>query len=419
VAADLINTYVYDAEGRICAMESVDPVTGTLSGDWTGYLYDAAGNRVAKGNIKPVWVYVPSLGKYALSYTCDITVNGFMPEEGYVVGPAGEQLSEMKWVNNGWSRWEHTNVYAGGKLIGTYDGNASAPTLHFHIDDPLGTRRAQVAGSGTNAGTLEAVYQSLPFGDGYNWNTTTGDDPTENQFTGKERDTESGNDYFLARYYNSASGRFLSPDWDAKSDDPVPYAKLDNPQTLNLYAYVGNNPVARMDADGHSTLTFDGEAHTVTLYDKSGKEVGHWETYNNVSIQAPKGEGFQGRFTNGPILDGIYQIRQADQKGGKLHVGEPADSAFGSKGVIHLDDAKTASGATVQDDALHAGRAATKEHDQPQSKTGGCARTTPDAMDVIQALAPKDPLQTMTVKNNQKNVQQWQKDAKARGDKIP
>ena len=33
-------------------------------------------------------------------------------------------------------------------------------------------------------------------------------DPTENRFTGKERDTESGNDYFGARYYNSNSGRF-------------------------------------------------------------------------------------------------------------------------------------------------------------------------------------------------------------------
>jgi len=69
--------------------------------------------------------------------------------------------------------------------------------------------------------------------------------------TGKERDTESGNDYFMARYYNSATGRFLSPDWDAKSDDPVPYAKLDDPQSLNLYSYVGNNPVGRADVDGH------------------------------------------------------------------------------------------------------------------------------------------------------------------------
>jgi len=31
-------------------------------------------------------------------------------------------------------------------------------------------------------------------------------------FTGKERDSESGNDYFGARYYSSAMGRFMSPD---------------------------------------------------------------------------------------------------------------------------------------------------------------------------------------------------------------
>jgi RHS repeat-associated protein len=69
-------------------------------------------------------------------------------------------------------------------------------------------------------------------------------------FTGKERDAESGNDYFEARYYSSAMGRFMSPDWSAK-EDPVPYAVMDDPQSLNLYAYVRNNPLIRADADGH------------------------------------------------------------------------------------------------------------------------------------------------------------------------
>jgi RHS repeat-associated protein len=68
--------------------------------------------------------------------------------------------------------------------------------------------------------------------------------------TGKERDTESGNDYFMARYYSSAMGRFMSPDWSAKAE-PVPYAKLDFPQSLNLYAYVLNNPMTGIDKDGH------------------------------------------------------------------------------------------------------------------------------------------------------------------------
>lgn len=69
-------------------------------------------------------------------------------------------------------------------------------------------------------------------------------------FTGKERDTEFGNEYFGARYYSSAMGRFMSPDWSAKVE-PVPYAKLDDPQSLDLYAYVRNNPVASDDPNGH------------------------------------------------------------------------------------------------------------------------------------------------------------------------
>ena len=74
-------------------------------------------------------------------------------------------------------------------------------------------------------------------------------------FTGKERDSESGNDYFGARYYASSMGRFMTPDWSAK-EEPVPYAKLDNPQSLNLYAYVLNNPLIRADLDGHDWKKF-------------------------------------------------------------------------------------------------------------------------------------------------------------------
>jgi RHS repeat-associated protein len=93
---------------------------------------------------------------------------------------------------------------------------------------------------------MEKSCQSLPFGDGETCLAT----PTEHLFTGKERDAESGNDYFEARYYSSAVGRFMSPDWSAKVE-PVPYADLENLQSLNLYAYVGNNPLTHVDADGH------------------------------------------------------------------------------------------------------------------------------------------------------------------------
>jgi RHS repeat-associated protein len=89
------------------------------------------------------------------------------------------------------------------------------------------------------------------------------------RFTGKERDTESGNDYFGARYYASTMGRFMSPDWSAKAE-PVPYAKLDNPQTLNLYAYVGNNPLSRFDPDGHCADHYKDGSCKVNVDPKTG-----------------------------------------------------------------------------------------------------------------------------------------------------
>lgn len=70
------------------------------------------------------------------------------------------------------------------------------------------------------------------------------------KFEGKERDTETNNDDFGARYYSSALGRWLSADWSAVPV-PVPYANLTNPQTLNLYAMVRDNPESFADLDGH------------------------------------------------------------------------------------------------------------------------------------------------------------------------
>jgi hypothetical protein len=45
-------------------------------------------------------------------------------------------------------------------------------------------------------------------------------------------------------------GRFMVPDWAAKPTT-VPYANFGDPQSLNLYAYVGNRPVTRFDVNGH------------------------------------------------------------------------------------------------------------------------------------------------------------------------
>jgi RHS repeat-associated protein len=60
--------------------------------------------------------------------------------------------------------------------------------------------------------------------------------------TGKERDPESGLDYFIARYNSSSLGRFMSP-------DPLGGRILD-PQTLNKYSYVRNNPLNLIEPTG-------------------------------------------------------------------------------------------------------------------------------------------------------------------------
>ena len=70
------------------------------------------------------------------------------------------------------------------------------------------------------------------------------------KFEGKERDTETSNDDFGARYYTFRLGRWLSADWSSVPA-PVPYANLTNPQTLNLYAMVSDNPESFADLDGH------------------------------------------------------------------------------------------------------------------------------------------------------------------------
>jgi RHS repeat-associated protein len=66
-------------------------------------------------------------------------------------------------------------------------------------------------------------------------------------FTGKERDAETGLDYFGARYFSAAQGRFTSP-------DPVFFqaGMLTDPQRFNLYAYVRNNPLRYVDPKGEA-----------------------------------------------------------------------------------------------------------------------------------------------------------------------
>src|SRR5256885_13481603 len=79
-------------------------------------------------------------------------------------------------------------------------------------------------------------------------------DSNHYKFTGKERDAETGLDYFGARHYANGLGRFITPDWSAVPV-PVPYADLNDPQSLNQYSYVRNIPTSKADLDGHDCPT--------------------------------------------------------------------------------------------------------------------------------------------------------------------
>ncbi|MFZ0304505.1 MAG: Ig-like domain repeat protein [Terracidiphilus sp.] len=224
VIEDNLNKYFYDSDGHICEVQNL------LVGSMTGYLYDAEGNRVAKGEV-------------TIMGSCDPASNGFTLTESYVLGQGGQELSMF----NGSGQWQRSNVFGASKQLATFDTLG----LHYQITDPLGTRRMQVS----SVGQPETDIQSLPYGDQLNSYSdplapATADDATPLHFTGKERDTESGNDYFGARYYASSMGRFLSPDW-ASNPEAVPYGIYTNPQTLNLYNYMRNNPLSGVDKDGH------------------------------------------------------------------------------------------------------------------------------------------------------------------------
>lgn len=71
------------------------------------------------------------------------------------------------------------------------------------------------------------------------------------RFTSKERDSETGLDYFGARYFSGAQGRFTSPDKPFADQHP------EDPQSWNLYGYVRNNPLAHVDSDGQACFSLN------------------------------------------------------------------------------------------------------------------------------------------------------------------
>ena len=154
------------------------------------------------------------------------------------------------------------------EVWGTVAGSGSSSSnINWLVTDQLGTPRMIFDKTGSLATTKRHDY--LPFGEeisGANGGRTAAQgygaaDGLRQKFTQKERDIETGLDYFGARYYSSTQGRFTSPDefpggavedfGVAATDNPTFYADLTNPQTLNKYQYCVNNPLRYTDPTGH------------------------------------------------------------------------------------------------------------------------------------------------------------------------
>lgn len=271
-AGDIIDDgtyqYKYDADNRVCAVYRYHTPMAM-----TGYLYDALGNRVAKGTIS--------------GFYCDPTGNGLLANPAtmtnYVVGLNGEQLDEYDGTG---TNLVHSNVFGDGKLLATL----SSSTWKYAFNDWLGTKRAQITADGNLANL--STFQSFPFGDGL---YMTGSDATEQHFTGKERDSESGNDYFFARYYSSAMGRFMSPD-----PSQLYYADQANPQSFNLYNYGQNNPLVNVDPTGLDCVYINNDTGAYMGFNRGDCD-------NSTTAKANSGYYFDGNATTLYTSDGTLQ----------------------------------------------------------------------------------------------------------------
>jgi RHS repeat-associated protein len=138
----------------------------------------------------------------------------------------------------------HSGTSAGTASVNHSSGEVLLPdvTTTFYHGDHLGSSRIMSSVNGYPV--WQATY--LPFGYEYNPQITV----NHYKFTGKERDTESGLDYFGARFYGSSIGRWMNPDLS-----PLLARVLIHPQRLNRYAYVINNPLSRFDPDGNSDIS--------------------------------------------------------------------------------------------------------------------------------------------------------------------
>ncbi len=244
------NSYGYDAWGSLlqktvtkCSAENLS-VTALANNQLSGYNYDAAGNMTHDATTNLNYSFdqenrITGAAGYTYSYDADGNrvekSNGTTGTIYWYMSPGIVGESDL----TGSLKSEY--LFFAGERVARKDfpGNA----VFYYFSDHLKT--ASVI---TNAsGTITEDEDYYPWGGELQF---VNSDNNHYKFTGKERDAETGLDYFGARYYGNWTGRFLTPDWSS-TPVPVPYADLSDPQSLNQYSYVRNIPTSQTDGDGH------------------------------------------------------------------------------------------------------------------------------------------------------------------------
>src|SRR6266511_2035795 len=123
---------------------------------------------------------------------------------------------------------------------------AAAKTVQYHHPDRLGTRLVTGTDGSGNPTSFEQV--TLPFGTAL-VNESTG--ATNRRFTSYDRSAITGLDYAVNRHYDPQQGRFTQVDPIGMNS-----TNLENPQSLNLYAYCTNDPDNHTDPDGLGFFSF-------------------------------------------------------------------------------------------------------------------------------------------------------------------
>jgi RHS repeat-associated protein len=208
-----VSTFLYDAAGRLQTDANLsytydDDGLLLTSSNGATYVYDALGQRaqVAQGGTAKEYYYFG----------------------GQLIATLNPALGASGWTDY---------IYAGSEKIAVVAGNQMATPV-YPLPDQIGSEAGTANSNGTSASSLN--YS--PFGQVVSGG---GSDPF--LFAGLERDS-SGLDHADFRQYSPGTGRWTSPDpYDGSYN-------IDDPQSLNRYVYVRNNPLGYTDRSGLNAL---------------------------------------------------------------------------------------------------------------------------------------------------------------------